>query len=82
MSDARLMPADRHDCPKCGRHMRPGYFLDGRNADRRHTTEWVAGVPEKSFWMGLKIKGRQILPVTVYRCERCGYLESYAAPSL
>jgi hypothetical protein len=60
--------------------MLPGYLLDGRHADRRHATEWVAGAPEKSFWMGLKIKGRQVLPVTVFRCERCGFLESYAAP--
>ena len=62
--------------------MHPGYFLDSKHGDRRGATEWVAGAPEKSFWMGLKIKGRQVQPVTVHRCERCGFLESYAAPSL
>jgi hypothetical protein len=61
--------------------MHRGYFLDSKHGDRRGLTEWVEGVPVRSFWMGLKIKGRQVLPVTVYRCERCGFLESYAAPS-
>jgi predicted nucleic-acid-binding Zn-ribbon protein len=76
------MPSDRHECPKCGRQMQPGYFLDSKHGERRGATEWVEGVPVRSFWMGLKIKGRQVLPVTVYRCERCGFLESYAAPRL
>ena len=60
--------------------MHPGFFLDSKHGERRGLTEWVAGAPEKSFWMGLKIKGRQVLPVTVFRCERCGFLESYALP--
>jgi hypothetical protein len=62
--------------------MHPGYILDSKHGDRRGVTEWIAGLPEKSFWMGLKIKGRQRLPVTAYRCERCGFLESYALPAL
>ena len=74
------MPSDRHKCPKCGRPMHPGYLLE--HGDRRGPTEWVAGLPEKSFWTGLRIKGRQVLPVTVFRCERCGFLESYAAPQV
>ena len=74
------MPSDRHECPKCGRQMHPGYFLDSKHGERRGATEWVAGPPQKSFWMGLKIKGREVVPVTVFRCERCGFLESYALP--
>jgi hypothetical protein len=71
---------DRRKCPKCDRRMHAGFFLDSKHGERRGLTEWVAGAPEKSFWMGLKIKGRQVLPVTVFRCERCGFLESYALP--
>lgn len=40
--------------------------------------QWVEGAPEKSFWTGLKTKDRAVLPVMVYRCGRCGYLEWYA----
>ena len=61
--------------------MHVGYLLEGRDGERRGATEWVAGAPEKSFWMGVKLKGRPVLPVSVYRCERCGYLESYAHPA-
>ena len=74
------MPSDRLECPKCGRRMQPGFLLDSKHGDRRGATEWVEGLPEKSFWMGLKIKGRQVLPVTAFRCERCGFVESYALP--
>ena len=40
--------------------------------------KWVAGVPEKSIWVGLKLRKRHQLEVSTYRCRRCGYLESYA----
>ena len=69
------------ECPKCGRSMHPGYLLESKHADRQAATEWVAGPPEKSFWTGVTTKNRTVLPVTVYRCERCGYLESYAQPA-
>jgi hypothetical protein len=75
------MIADRRECPKCGRRMQLGFCLDSKH-ERRGLTEWVSGPPEKSFWMGLKIKGRQVIPVTVFRCERCGFLESYAVTDL
>ena len=41
-------------------------------------TDWLEGRAEKSVWTGLKIKGRTILPVASFRCERCGLLENYA----
>ena len=40
--------------------------------------KWVDGEPVKSIWTGLKLRGKQQYPVTTYRCQRCGYLESYA----
>ena len=40
--------------------------------------KWVDGAPAKSIWTGLKLRGKQQLPVVTYRCRRCGYLESYA----
>jgi hypothetical protein len=58
--------------------MHPGFLLEKGNSDRTSVTSWVEGLPQKSFWTGLALKGRQQLPVTTFRCERCGYLESYA----
>ncbi len=40
--------------------------------------DWVAGEPVKSFWAGLKLKGRTRLRIATWRCRRCGFLESYA----
>jgi hypothetical protein len=45
---------------------------------RAHDVGWMEGNPEKSFWTGLKTTGRQRYSVMTYRCERCGFLESYA----
>ena len=41
--------------------------------------QWVGGEPVTSWWRaGLNLSGKEQLPVTTYRCRRCGYLESYA----
>jgi hypothetical protein len=64
-------------CPKCNSPMEEGFFVDhtygGVNAP-----EWAEGKPERSIWTGVKMRGREKLPITTYRCERCGFLESYA----
>jgi hypothetical protein len=39
---------------------------------------WADGPLEVSFWTGVKMKGREKRRVETYRCESCGYLESYA----
>jgi RNase P subunit RPR2 len=36
------------------------------------------GLTPKTFFGGMNLKGREPLPVTTYRCEGCGYLESFA----
>ena len=65
-------------CPKCQRSMEEGFLLDKGHMDLASTAEWLEGVPEKSFWSGIKTKGRERLPVRTFRCTGCGYLESYA----
>ncbi len=42
---------------------------------------WVAGTPEKSFWRGLKLAGKERIPIVAYRCTQCGALEFYAGPA-
>ena len=64
-------------CPKCGSRMTTGFLLD--NADKGNsTTDWIEGAAEKSFWTGVKVKGRRRFPVMADRCEKCGFLELYA----
>lgn len=70
----------RTDCPKCRSAMDVGFIKD-ESYGTTHVTEWVEGEPEKSVWTGTKTSGRQLMPVTTYRCTSCGYLESYARPA-
>ena len=58
--------------------MEPGFLLERGDHDRLGATQWVEGIPERSFWSGLRIKNRRKFPVVSYRCEGCGYLASYA----
>jgi hypothetical protein len=64
-------------CPKCSSPMTSGFLLD--HGDKGNSiTEWIEGTAEKSFWTGIKLKGRRRFPVVADRCERCGFLELYA----
>ena len=65
-------------CPRCLATMEPGFVLDRSHYGQPGEQQWVGGVPVKSFWTGLKTRGRMAYSVMTYRCERCGYLESYA----
>lgn len=58
--------------------MEVGVLLDKGHVDSLNTPEWLEGEPERSFWSGIKTKGKERLPVRTHRCTRCGYLESYA----
>lgn len=58
--------------------MERGFVLDQTYGAIAQST-WVAGLPERSFWTGLKLKDRTRRPVTTFRCERCGFLASYAS---
>ena len=64
-------------CAKCGGRMESGFIPE----TKEHATSvdvWVEGAPQKSFWTGIKTKGRKKLNIETWRCGRCGYLESYA----
>jgi predicted nucleic-acid-binding Zn-ribbon protein len=67
-------------CPKCGKQMEVGYIPDRVNLVNyvANFSVWVSGQPEKSFLGGLDLDGKTTLNVTSYRCQTCGYLESYA----
>jgi predicted nucleic-acid-binding Zn-ribbon protein len=62
--------------------MEAGFIADYKGTFSARVETWVEGEPTTSFWKNLKIKDRKQLAVTSYRCERCGYLESYALDEL
>jgi len=64
-------------CPKCHGAMEEGFVAD-QTYGRMFVSTWVEGVPEKSFWSGIKTQGKEQVQIRTYRCAGCGYLESYA----
>jgi predicted nucleic-acid-binding Zn-ribbon protein len=66
------------ECPKCRGRMAEGFMLD-QGYGTVSLINWHAGKPQKSFWTGIR-QSKEKYPLTTMRCERCGYLESYAPP--
>ena len=66
------------DCPRCRGNMSEGFVIDLGDHNRTDGQKWIKGEPERSIWAGLKTTDRDAYSVTTYRCDRCGYLESYA----
>ena len=66
------------ECPKCKERMEEGFLLD-KTHGANLWTRWVSGPPERSFWTGVKLRGKRILNVRTFRCTSCGLLESYAS---
>jgi hypothetical protein len=58
--------------------MEDGLLLDYQDGNRAAATSWVARPVERSFWFGLKVRGKPRFEVRAFRCPRCGYLECYA----
>jgi hypothetical protein len=64
-------------CPDCNRRLEEGFLLD-RSENGRAVARWIEGAPERSVWTGVKLKGRRNLPVSAWRCPRCGLLRFHA----
>ena len=65
-------------CPKCSGSMTEGFVLDATHGAMT-VSSWVEGAPVKSMWTGVKLSGRARSEVASWRCNRCGFLEHYAA---
>jgi len=65
-------------CPKCQGSMDPGFIATKNHDASRGTQFWVEGEPVRSFWFGLRVKGKTQLEVQTFRCSRCHFLEHYA----
>ena len=66
-----------HNCPKCQASMTVGFLVDTTHGGYGFG-QWAEGTPEKSFWTGVKLRGRKKFSIQSWRCQRCGSLESYA----
>lgn len=66
-------------CPKCQRSMERGFSSDIGYGTVVQSS-WTAGEPRKRWLFGgIQWKQKDNLPIAIYRCTGCGYLESYAA---
>ena len=65
-------------CPKCSGSMAEGFIVDQGDYGAAHVSTFQAGTPRRSFWSGLKQSKEDQAEVSTLRCNRCGYLESYA----
>jgi predicted nucleic-acid-binding Zn-ribbon protein len=69
-------------CPKCSGEMVQGFTVDTDGSTRKVGT-WVEGAPEKTgalLWKGTKVPKDKCIPMGVFRCSACGFLEFYARP--
>jgi hypothetical protein len=76
------MSAGTNRCPKCNGEMVQG-FTCGREGPNRVIHTWDEGTPEKVGWLFRqvrKVPPDKSVPVGVFRCSACGFLESYARP--
>lgn len=65
-------------CPTCRVPMEEGFMIDRGHHNVTMTAEWVKGIPERTWWSGVRLKGKERLPAVTYHCTRCGLLQSYA----
>jgi hypothetical protein len=73
------MPREQKvECPRCRGTLEKGFVMDRAHYSYPDRQNWVEGEPEKSVWHGFKTKGKESYLVHTFRCEKCGYLESYA----
>lgn len=66
------------DCPRCGGTMSEGVILDHGDYGSVNVSTFQSGPPRKSFWCGFKQSKEDQHAITTFRCNRCGFLESYA----
>jgi hypothetical protein len=66
-------------CPKCQGEMVRGYVLDFTPIGNR-VSKWNAGPPKKAGLAGSAgiMDSTSEIPISTFRCQSCGFLESYA----
>lgn len=75
-------------CAKCGSKMTLGFLVDGQGRMAFRQAAWAPGPPEalEASFMGmklyeewaLKLEEKDLVPISSWRCDGCGFLEFYA----
>ena len=66
-------------CPKCAAAMEKGYIADLAEGVVLQSA-WTRGVPKpRRVIGGIRWNREENIAIITFRCESCGYLESYAA---
>ncbi len=65
-------------CADCQRPMEGGFLLETGDHGSLGAVAWMEGGPEKSFWSGLKTRGRRRIPLYAWRCPGCQQVRLYA----
>jgi predicted nucleic-acid-binding Zn-ribbon protein len=76
------MANNEFQCVKCGGPMRLGFVSDNEGSTF-YESYWIEGEPVRKKLFGisginLDIDGQRKFKIKALRCEKCGYLESYA----
>ena len=72
------MPPLELKCIQCESVLEEGFIPDRGDHNFGLIPVWVEGLPESSFWTGLKTKNRRKYSVRAMRCPTCGRLELFA----
>ena len=64
-------------CPKCGEAMSVGFIADWSEGDVR-ISRWLEGEPVSGWVREVNPDKNDQWKVVTYRCNGCGFLESYA----
>jgi len=73
------------NCPDCALPMEIGCLPELTKGSVALTT-FLPGIPPEEKWFGLLKTGgvvvdwKKMIPVTAFRCPKCGLLKSYALP--
>ena len=74
------------NCPDCALPMEVGVLPEVGHQGVAGWTTFLPGVPQEQRLLGLFKTGgivvdwKKVIPVTVYRCTKCGLLKAYAIP--
>lgn len=75
------MPESALRCPRCTGSMEKGYVADLTYGATLQSA-WTPGEPvPRRILGGIKHEDGRDVPIVTFRCQRCGYLESYAPPA-
>ena len=65
-------------CPKCQKTLEEGHIPD-IGYGQATASAWAPGSPDRlRFFGGIRLKKKELIPFSAYRCSSCGFVELYA----